>query len=104
MLTATGMRRSELVECLWKYVDANRILLPMSKNDEPKEVPLNAFAQKVLASIPRGEPEARLFPDVTPEAASMAFHPVCEDLGISDIRLHDLRQHADSRIMPTLAT
>jgi integrase len=91
LLTATGMRRSELVECLWKYVDAGRILLPTSKNDEPKEVQLNVFAQKVLASIPQGEPEARLFPDVTPEAVSMAFHRVCEDLGISDIRLHDLR-------------
>jgi len=45
----------------------------------------------VLASIPQGEPEDRLFPDVTPEAVSMAFHRVCEDLGISDIRLHDLR-------------
>src|SRR5208337_328430 len=87
----TGMRRSELVECLWKYVEGNRILLPTSKNDEPKEVHLNVFAQKVLASIPQGEPEARLFPDVTPEAVSMAFHRVCEDLGISDIRLHDLR-------------
>jgi integrase len=91
LLTATGMRRSELVECLWKYVEGSRILLPTSKNDEPKEVHLNAFAQKVLASIPQGEPEARLFPDVTPEAVSMAFHRVCEELGISDIRLHDLR-------------
>ena len=91
LLTATGMRRSELVECLWKYVEGSRILLPTSKNDEPKEVHLNVFAQKVLASIPQGEPEARLFPDVTPEAVSMAFHRVCADLGISDIRLHDLR-------------
>ena len=91
LLTATGMRRSELVECRWKYVEGARILLPTSKNDEPKEIHLNVFAQKVLASIPQGEPEDRLFPDVTPEAVSMAFHRVCEDLGISDIRLHDLR-------------
>jgi integrase len=91
LLTATGMRRSELVECLWKYVEGSRILLPTSKNDEPKEVHLNVFAQKVLASIPQGEPEARLFPDVTPEAVSMAFHRVCKTLGISDIRLHDCR-------------
>jgi integrase len=91
LLTATGMRRSELLECRWKYVDGTRILLPTSKNDEPKEVHLNAFAEKVLASITQGEPEARLFPDITPEAVSMAFHRVCEDLGISDIRLHDLR-------------
>jgi integrase len=91
LLTATGMRRSELVFCQWRYVEGARILLPTSKNDEPKEVHLNAFAQQVLASIPRGGPEDRLFPDATPEAVSMAFHRVCETLGISDIRLHDLR-------------
>ena len=85
------MRRSELVYCRWKYVDGSRILLPTSKNDEPKEVHLNAFAQRVLASIPQSEPEDRLFPDVTPEAVSVAFHRVCETLGIVDIRLHDLR-------------
>jgi integrase len=77
LLTAAGMRRSELVECLWKYVDGSRILLPTSKNGEPKEVHLNAFAQRVLASIRQGGPEDRLFPDVTPEAVSMAFHRVC---------------------------
>jgi integrase len=91
LLTATGMRRSELVECRWKYLNGSRILLPTSKNDEPKEVHLNAFAQQVLASIPEGEPEARLFPGLTPEAVSMAFHRVCAVLGITDIRLHDLR-------------
>jgi len=65
LLTATSMRRSELVECRWKYVDGSRILLPTSKNDQPKEVHLNAFAQRVLASIPQGGPEDLLFPDVT---------------------------------------
>ena len=91
LLTATGMRRSELLECRWKYVDGSQILLPTSKNDEPKEVHLNDFAQQVLASIPQGEPEDRLFPQVTPEAVSVAFHRVCEELSIVDIRLHDLR-------------
>lgn len=93
LLTATGMRRSELVYCLWKYVDGSRIVLPpeVCKNEDPKEVHLNAFAQRVLASIPQGGPEDRLFPDVTPEAVSVAFHRVCKDLGIVDIRLHDCR-------------
>jgi integrase len=45
----------------------------------------------VLESIPQGGPDAVLFPDVTPEAVTMAFHRVCEILNISDIRLHDLR-------------
>jgi integrase len=91
LLTATGMRRSELLGCRWKYIDGTRILLPTSKNDEPKEVHLNGFAQRVLASIPQGEPDDALFPDITPEAVSMAFHRVCRLLNISDIRLHDLR-------------
>jgi integrase len=91
LLTSTGMRRSELLECRRNYVEGSRILLPTSKNDEPKEVHLNAFAERVLASIPPGEPEDRLFPGVTPEAVSMAFRRVCKQLGIVDIRLHDLR-------------
>ncbi|HXH48197.1 MAG TPA: tyrosine-type recombinase/integrase, partial [Terriglobia bacterium] len=91
LLTATGMRRSELLTCQWKYVDNTRILLPTSKNDEPKEIHLNTFAQKVLESIPQGEPDGLLFPSITPEAVSMAFHRVCKLLGFADIRLHDLR-------------
>ena len=57
----------------------------------PRKSTLNAFAQRVLASISQGGPEDRLFPDVTPEAVSMAFHRTCQALGIVDIRLHDLR-------------
>jgi integrase len=92
LLTATGMRRSELIDCRWRYVDGTRILLPTSKNDQPKEIHLNEFAQRVLAVIPQGGPEDRLFPDVTtPEAVSVAFHRVCKVLGFHDIRLHDLR-------------
>jgi integrase len=91
LLTATGMRRSELLGCKWKYIVGTCILLPTSKNDEPKEIHLNGFAQRVLASMPQGGPDDVLFPDVTPEAVSMAFHRVCALLNISDIRLHDLR-------------
>ena len=93
LLTATGMRRSELLNCMWKYVDGTRILLPTSKNEEPKKVHLNGFAGKVLASImpDQPKPDDLLFPDVSPEAVSMAFHRVCALLNISDMRLHDLR-------------
>jgi integrase len=91
LLTATGMRRGELLGCKWKYVEGSRILLPTSKNDEPKEVHLNVFAQQVLASIAQGTPDDLLFPDVTRDGVTMAFVKVCRVLGISDVRLHDLR-------------
>jgi integrase len=91
LLVATGMRRGELLRCRREWVDGTRILLPTSKNGEPKEIHLNAFAQSVLASIPDGDPGGVLFPGVTPSGVSMAFHRVCTVLGLSDIRLHDLR-------------
>ncbi len=91
LLTATGMRRLELLQCRWEYVDGSRILLPTSKNGEPKEVHLNVFAQQMLEALPQGKPEDLLFPGVTPEAVSMAFHRVSKVLKIADIRLHDLR-------------
>jgi integrase len=91
LLTATGMRRSELLRCRRGYVDQTRILLPTSKNGDPKEIHLNLFAQQTLAALPHGGPDDLLFPDVTPAGVSMAFHRVCELLGFSDIRLHDLR-------------
>jgi integrase len=73
-------------------VDGTRILLPTSKNNDPKEIQLNLFALRILASLPHGEPDDLLFPDVSsPEVVSMAFHRVCKTLGISDIRLHDCR-------------
>ena len=52
-------------------------------------IPINSAA--CWRPFPRGKPEARLFPDVTPEAVSVAFHRLCNALGITDIRLHDLR-------------
>ena len=91
LLTATGMRRSELLNCRWNFVEGSRILLPTSKNEEPKEVHLNTFATRVLASIPQGNSDDLLFPDVTAECVSMAFRRVCKRLDIVDIRLHDLR-------------
>ncbi|MGH9325935.1 MAG: site-specific integrase [Terriglobia bacterium] len=91
LLIATGMRRSELLGCKWGWVEQTRIRLPTSKNGTPKEIHLNAFAQKVLLSIPHGSPDDVLFPDATPDGVSMAFHRTCEILGIQDIRLHDLR-------------
>ena len=91
LLTATGMRRSELLTCKWGYVKGNRIYLPISKNGDAKEVVLNQFAQRVLATLSPGKPADLLFPGVTGEQVSMAFHRVCKKLKIADVRLHDLR-------------
>ena len=92
LLTATGMRRSELLlTCRWAHIKGNHIYLPISKNGDAKEIVLNQYAQQVLATLPVGEPADMLFPGVTPGQVSMAFHRVCKTLQIEGARLHDLR-------------
>lgn len=91
LATATGMRRSELLGCRWVDVVGNYIMLPDSKNGDPRPVCLNSFARQVIGSLPAGKMTDRLFPGVTPEQVSMAFHRVCEDAEIQDFRFHDLR-------------
>lgn len=91
LLTATGMRRSELLTSKWGYIKGNRIYLPISKNGDAKEIVLNQFAQRVLATLSPGNPTDLLFPGVTGEQVSMAFHRVCQTLKLADVRLHDLR-------------
>jgi len=91
LLTATGMRRGELLGCQWGFIKGTRIYLPISKNGDAKEVALNKYALQVLATLPPGNPTDLLFPGITPEQVSMAFHRVCTVLKIADVRLHDLR-------------
>ena len=39
-----------------------------------------------------------LFPDVTPAQVTVAFIRACEDAGVSDFSLHDLRHHYSSML------
>jgi integrase len=90
---ATGMRRGELLNVRWFDVDTanGSILLRKTKNGKPRTVFLNESAQLVLASLPKGKVTDRLFPKVTPAQVSMAFIRTVRELGIEDVRWHDLR-------------
>jgi integrase len=91
LLTATGMRRSELLTRRWMDVTEQSMSLPRSKNGESRYVILNQFARQVLDSLPPGLPGERLFPDVTPEGVSLACLRAARRAGIHDFRLHDCR-------------
>lgn len=51
------MRRVEIASLLWKHVNlrGRYILLPETKNDEPRTVPLSTTALDILRSLPRPE-------------------------------------------------
>jgi len=97
LLLATGMRRSELLAAQWKHVDLEQryIFLPCTKNGHSRYVPLGATAVQLIKELPKtGD---NLF-SIKPGSVSQAFGRACKRSGISNLRLHDLRHEAVSRL------
>lgn len=94
----TAMRRGELLSLRWEQVDLNRqtAYLPMTKNGEPRTVPLSRAAVSLLAELPRSI-GGRVFP-ITPMALRKAFERACVRAGIANLHFHDLRHTATTRL------
>lgn len=93
----TGMRRSELLAMQWSNVDIkNRfVLLPDTKNGDSRAVPLSKRAIELLEQLPR---TAKQVFSTKPDSVSQAFNRACKRVGITDLRFHDLRHEATSRL------
>ncbi|MFC1539858.1 tyrosine-type recombinase/integrase [Gemmatimonadota bacterium] len=110
LAAVTGMRRGELLSLHWQDVDLERGYLVVqasnSKTSEGRTVPLNGEARAVLRAM-SDSPSGRVFP--------FKYFPrkrwveaICE-LGwyrtnvprLRCWRFHDLRHHAEFRIMPS---
>ncbi len=99
----TGLRRSELVLKLnWADIDDDKRAALIRQRKHPRRalardewVPLLGAAWDIVQRQPKtGE---RVFP-VSPEKISDLFTAACKAGGIPDLRLHDLRHLASSRL------
>lgn len=102
LLTETAMRSSEpLKYARWMDVDWEGKLLHLrdSKTDS-RDVPLSPkaiAALRELARINPGEPEDRIV-RMSYEALKAAWGRACDRAGINDLRMHDLRHTAATRM------
>ncbi len=97
----TGMRAGEILTCEWNQVDLHRccIRLDLTKNGAKRTVPLNAEAVRVLEALPRTGPEViGTFYDTS--GLDRAFKRACVAAGITNLKFHDLRHEAASRLAP----
>lgn len=104
----TAMRGQEIRGLLWSEVnmaeDMRFILLPAerTKTDEERQVPLSRKAMDILARLKglRAGSETRVFPLIPPTSHGMGtgFRRICKRAGILDLRFHDLRHEATSRM------
>ncbi len=95
----TAMRQGELVSLHWKNIDLNRRIayLPRTKNGESRTVPLSTTAINVLCSLPH-RLNGQVFPGLTTEAIKRSYIRAVRRAGLEDLRFHDLRHEAATRL------
>jgi integrase len=98
----TAMRRSELLGLRWEHIDLQKrtIFLKLTKNGTSRTVPLSTHAVQILNEMPRNM-DGRVFP-ITHEVVSQAFNRARNRAGVKDIRFHDLRHMATTRLAEKL--
>lgn len=98
----SAMRREEIASLTWEQVDMERctLLLPKTKNGESRTVPLSPTAIAILKELPRpesGNSNQRVF-GYTINSITGVMRENCAKAGIKDLRFHDLRHEAISRL------
>ncbi len=99
---ATAMRRGELLSLRWEHVDLeNRTAFLLdTKNGESRTVPLSTAAVHVLARLPRHISGAVI--PVKFFTLDAAFKRARKRAGLDDVRFHDLRRTAITRMAEKL--
>ena len=109
------MRRSEIAELRWRFIDLDRRVahLPDTKNGNARDVPLSTKAITILSNLKEhSKPAADKVFDMRADAITRAFdravkrareryektNSLCDESFLKDLRFHDLRHEATSRL------
>ena len=96
----TGMRRGEILSLTLEnvHLDKRFVHLPDTKNGDSRDVPLSPMALELLSALPRNiRGDQFVFP-LHFEALKSLWRRACSRADISDLRFHDLRHEATSRL------
>ena len=93
----TAVRRSELLSMSWVNTDLDRriVMLPDTKNGTKREVPLTTAAIDIIQKLPKRCD--RVF-ETTDYSIRHGWDRLVKRAGIKDLRFHDLRHEAVSRL------
>lgn len=111
----TAMRRSEIAELRWRFIDLDRRVahLPDTKNGNARDVPLSTKAITILSNLKEhSKPAADKVFDMRADAITRAFdravkrareryekaNSLCDESFLKDLRFRDLRHEATSRL------
>lgn len=91
----TAMRQGEIVKLEWKYFNpvTRTILIPDTKNEDDRLVPLSSRAIQILLNQPK---VASSIFAIRADSISQAFIRITKRAKIKNLRFHDLRHEATS--------
>lgn len=94
----TAMRQGEILSLEWENIDLRRRIahLPMTKNGEPRNVPLSQGAVSAITRLGIGT-VGKVF-NYKPDGFKSAWRVLVQRLGIENLHFHDLRHEAVSRL------
>jgi integrase len=100
---ASAMRRGELLSLRWENVNlaTQTAFLPLTKNGTARTVPLSKKAVAILEGLPNCGIVGPVFP-ISHMTMHNCFVAACQRAGITDLRFHDLRHTATSRLAEKL--
>lgn len=99
----SAMRRGELLSLRWENINraAQTAFLPFTKNGTARTVPLSKKAVAILEGLPNCGTVGPVFP-ISHMTMHNCFVAACHRAGITDLRFHDLRHTATSRLAEKL--
>lgn len=98
---ATGARLGELLKLQWKHISLEKQTAKLleTKNGEDRIIPLSTAAVTALKSLPIRHISGRVFHNwAAADSFNKTWTRTCARAGISDLRFHDLRHEAVSRL------
>ncbi len=98
LATETAMRQGEIFKLSWEHVNLKRQIahIPETKNGEARTIPLSTRAVAALDALPRSI-DGRVI-QARQDALRKCFERAVVRAGIKDLRFHDLRHEATSRL------
>ena len=110
LAVATGARQGELLGLLWRDLDlqAGMLTITDSKSGDSRRIPIHpALLPELNARKGDADKPVIVLPDGTSPArysVTSAFKDACRAIGRAELRFHDLRHVAGSRLLATGAS
>lgn len=95
----TGMRLGEILQSSWNDIDNSIATIHATKNGESREVPLTKKAKKVIEKLPKNIATRKIFWNWNSVSSFQStWQRLIKKTNISNLRFHDLRHEAISRL------